>query len=67
MILGHEMVGEVIDVGEDVTLFKKGDRSVCNLKPTAISALTVTMVTITFAVTKGYWEQALDPVFLLNM
>lgn len=26
VILGHEMAGEVVELGEDITLFKKGDR-----------------------------------------
>lgn len=29
-ILGHEIVGEVVEVGKGVTQFKKGDRIVCN-------------------------------------
>lgn len=29
-VLGHEMVGEIVDVGENVTLFSQGDRVVCD-------------------------------------
>lgn len=55
MVVGHEYVGEVVAIGQEVRGFEIGDRVSGEVTSRVVTVVTVVAVVLTYAVTLSVW------------